>query len=339
MRRERIRLFRAATDVCLPFRWDISHRETFGGLLKTDRSGASLYSVPPKSRAASIACWTPYEGFFDNLLSCVARIVAAGGDADLVFVGRSLDNCFDLLSALLCESSWLREPGKRLTLLRFSHVRTTEDYKRRKQTGALSAYRAYLDSLALSPAKLIVRERPVALTDVICHGDTIQELLGLIREWTLEEKRDWPSVRRKLRVVGLLRAGDSYSEPPRPIWKQRRDGRHFERHVPVSAAWDTKLLDRGAFRGIAVPDRFWEFIADLQPKTSLSYSPTDWGTEEAAHPSHRDYCLAGLRAARTIYEAGCSPITRARFAKLLAAEASGMRNAECRRLVQEVRKR
>jgi hypothetical protein len=278
---------------------------------------------------------TDYDGFLDALLACAARTIALAGDSDLVIVGRSPESLFDLLSGLLAETSWQKETSQRLTLLRYSKGYTDEDVERPNQCIAIKAFRIYMYTLGLSPEKLIVRERPVALIDLVCSGDTMRQLLLLIRDWAIEEKVDWPAVRRKLCVVALVRKDDE--TPPRPRWKQRRDGRTGRWCWRTKADWIDELLDRGALREVAICSHLWDFLGNLQAKSTPSYPPDDWGTETAARPSHQPYHLAGLRAARRLYAAGCTPETRERFATLLRGEKLAMREAWCRRLVQEVR--
>jgi hypothetical protein len=309
----------------------MSHPEKLGTLLEEDINVGTTGSNDSPAPVYRI----DYDGFLDALLACAARTIALAGDSDLVIVGRSPESLFDLLSGLLAETSWQKEPSQRLTLLRYSRGHTQTALIRRKLPEVSAAFRTYMDILGLSPEKLIIRERPIALIDIICNGDTMHQLLLLIREWAVEERVDWPAVRRKLRVVGIIRRQDQIS--PRPRWKQRRDGRTGRWCWRTKADWIDELLERGALREVAIASRLWEFLGDYQAKSTPSYSPDDWGTETAARPSHEPYHLAGLRAARRLYAAGCTPETRERFASLLSCEKLAMREAWCRRLVQEVR--
>ena len=320
----------AANDTPLPFRWEIARRESLGGILEDRSAGLAKESSGQVFRIN-------YPGFQDALLACTARVLALAGDSDLVFVGRAPESLFDLLSGLLADTSWRRAQGQRLTLLRYSTGRSETAKARRKQPEVMAAFRAYMDSLGLSPEKLIVRERPIALVDLICGGTTMNQLLLLIQEWALEEKRDWPAVRRKLRVVGIARRYDE--TPPRPRWRQRKDGVTIQFSWHDEAQWVEELLERGALREFAVPSTLWDFLGDWQTKTTPSYSPEDWGEEVAARPRHEEYYLVGLRAARQLFEIGCEQVTRKHFAELLAAEEVGMREVHCRRLVREIRKR
>src|SRR5437660_2972519 len=52
----------------------------------------------------------------DRLLRCGVNVLRAGGDSDFVFVGRSLESVYDLLSGALARTSWY----DRLQLLQLS---------------------------------------------------------------------------------------------------------------------------------------------------------------------------------------------------------------------------
>ena len=73
-------------DVVRPFRWDIGRRSQLGSF---------PHVTPPET----------YPEFEDDLLACAARVLAFAGDSDLVFVGRSPQPLFDLLSGLLLDTS------------------------------------------------------------------------------------------------------------------------------------------------------------------------------------------------------------------------------------------
>jgi hypothetical protein len=63
----------------IPFRWDLTHRNHLGSLVDGE---------PAES----------YAAFLDHLLPCCSRVLAFGGDSDLIFVGRSPESIFDHLS-------------------------------------------------------------------------------------------------------------------------------------------------------------------------------------------------------------------------------------------------
>src|SRR5215467_11310374 len=163
-------------DPIIPFRWDLARRSQLGSLV-----GES----PPD--VCTILC--------EQLLPCAARVLAFAGDADLVFVGRSPQSLFDLLSGLLFETSWL----ERLTLMHFSMRRTDRAKIEAKHPQAIPALREYLKVLGLEPAGIASRGRPVTLIDWIQTGDTFGNLVELLHSWSVETGYDWNGVRRRLR--------------------------------------------------------------------------------------------------------------------------------------------
>src|SRR5215471_6881647 len=71
-----------------PFRWDLSRREQ---LPKVPLSMAVFKHWPQLK----------YSPDFDNELRiCAAKVIAAAGDTDWVFVGRSPEHLFDYLSGI-----------------------------------------------------------------------------------------------------------------------------------------------------------------------------------------------------------------------------------------------
>jgi hypothetical protein len=68
----------------VPFRWD---------LVTPDQLGSLLTGTAP-----------PDLWFLDDLVACAGKVLARSGNGDLVFVGRSLDSMFDLLSAALADA-------------------------------------------------------------------------------------------------------------------------------------------------------------------------------------------------------------------------------------------
>jgi hypothetical protein len=72
---------REAAEESLPFRWDLMAPDQLGSLL---------------AGTASPDLW-----FLDELVACAGKVLGRSGNGDLVFVGRSLDSMFDLLSGVI----------------------------------------------------------------------------------------------------------------------------------------------------------------------------------------------------------------------------------------------
>ncbi len=80
-----------------PFRWNISKREQV-----------------PKAPPIDFGALWPY--FEAELRACAARVIAAAGDTDWVFVGRSPEHLFDYLSGIF---AGMRDPWLRSLVLKF----------------------------------------------------------------------------------------------------------------------------------------------------------------------------------------------------------------------------
>src|ERR1700733_3274091 len=70
-----------------PFRWNMASSHLMRRLGRGERS-----TMPPHEQ--------------ERLLRCAAKVLRAGGVSDYVFVGRSLENMYDLLSGALSRTSW-----------------------------------------------------------------------------------------------------------------------------------------------------------------------------------------------------------------------------------------
>jgi hypothetical protein len=73
-------------EVVRRFRWDLTQRTRLGSLVDIE--------LPE----------TPQTFIYDVVESC-ARVVAAAGDSDIVFVGRSPESLFHFLSGVLAETT------------------------------------------------------------------------------------------------------------------------------------------------------------------------------------------------------------------------------------------
>jgi hypothetical protein len=249
----------------LPFRWDLTHRNHLGRLVKGNRA-------------------TTYDAFLDHLLPCCSRVLAFAGDVDLVFVGRSPESVFDHLSGLLFDSSWF----SRLALLHFSMRFTDEGEVLKERPGAISAMRAYLEQLGLHPEGIANRSRPIAFIDLVATGDTFGRLVKLLRNWTEKQSYDWNAVKRRIRILGITEK--TKTSPKTWRWQQH-------------SSW-VALLGRGAVTNVSVPPDLWNYLGNWQDKVSLSYTPPRWGASEAASPSYSDEQLKALRLAFELFELG-----------------------------------
>src|SRR5207244_13621968 len=146
IRRRRLQARRPGTMSSMhsfvPFRWDLTRRSQLDSLVEGTHPETCSELLEP-------------------LLPCAVRVLAFAGDADLVFVGRSPESLFDLLSGLLFDSSWF----ERLVLLHFSMYGLDWTKLNALHPEALPALRAYMETLALDPVRIAARDRPITVAE------------------------------------------------------------------------------------------------------------------------------------------------------------------------------
>jgi len=263
-------------DVVRPFRWDIRRRSQLGSLAHVD---------PPET----------YPEFEDDLLACAARVLAFAGDSDLVFVGRSPQPLFDLLSGLLLDTSW----NDRLRLLNVAlrHVGTPNQEQ-------LRAIYPYFAEVGLEPHTLARRPRTVALVDVVDTGQTFGKLVTLLEEWAHRERAEWRAVARKLRLVGM-----TWREKTSPnTWRWQQNAEWVDRLRPYE------------IKNVSLPWRLATYLAADVPKTSYSFPPEWWGDEEVTKPLRAGEAREALALAVRLFDLGREDATRRRFARALGRE-------------------
>jgi hypothetical protein len=245
-----------------------------------------------------------YPQFEDDLLECAMRVLVASGGSEIVFVGRSPESVFDLLSGLLEATTWER----RLHHLPLSLWNDRTQAQER-------VLRAYLRANELSPAALVEGERPRAICDLVSSGETLGQLVFVLERWCWEERLNWRAVRGKLRFVCVVEdtMGSSWQE---------------------EAAWP-ELFDGSAIRHVSVPVRLWRYLADRQPKTARSFTPARWGDRRVAAPERTKDRLEALRQARRLLLLGRWS-RRGLFSALVCQRA--MRERWLRSLVRELRR-
>jgi hypothetical protein len=274
-----------------PFRWD---------LLRPDRVGTLLDGVPE-----------PDLWFLDELTECAAKVVARSADADLRFVGRSLDSMFDLLGGALDGTSW----HGRLERLPLSCARDASDLTPRE----LRRLREHLAAAGLEPRALARRARPLALVDLVWRGRTFTTVQTVIRAWVEEVREPWPVVRLKLRYLGIT--SRKRTSPNTYRWAQ---------HLP----W-TRELPAVAVSSVSLDGSVWHLLGNVQGKTAASYPPARWFVDEDLRPreaepdgeqrsplapQHGADQRAALAEARALVAAGRSDAVRSALVRTMAAE-------------------
>ncbi|MFC0033457.1 hypothetical protein ACFFMM_28435 [Micromonospora chaiyaphumensis] len=229
-------------DVSPPFRWD---------LVTPDQLGSMLAGGPE-----------PELWFIDDLTECAGKVLARSGNGDLLFVGRSLDSMFDLLSGALAGIA----TEQRLARLPFSfHRRPVVDGRGKWRVPALSAEqrtaaRRVLTDLDVTPHALARRRRPVTFVDVVHEGSTFAELFELLDDWIAESREPWEVVRRKLRFLGVTRRRKT--SPHTWRWQQH-------------AEW-TRRLPAASVQNVSLHALVWSYFGDHQTKLTRSFRPDRW---------------------------------------------------------------
>lgn len=277
----------------LPFRWNVQQRATLGSLLDGPRK-----DIPEGSPAPSLPLDEPSyypANALGEMSSDCARIVALSNNADLFFVGRSLESLFDYLSGLLSDTDW----AERLWLLQFSWYG-----KPIIQPHELAGLRHYFESVELDPAHLARRKRPVVFVDIVASGETFGNLVVFLHQWAREAGADWGAVRRKVRIIGVT----SRTKTSPKAWR-------WQQHI----TWGD-MLPRQAIKSFAIPEGLWDYFGNVQEKTTDSYTHVRWGSYAAAQPMYDEAHLLALRLAVQCFDWGREKAQRQTFARQLSEE-------------------
>lgn len=248
----------------LPFRWDMGNPRL-------------------KRRLGRGPALTLTAGQRDELLRLAIEVLRQAGEVDLVFVGRSPENLFDLLSGVLRDTTW----RERLHLLQLSLKDDTPGRLRRVRPGALERLWRYFQALRLTPPQLLLRTRPVAFVDLVFGGRTFGNLQKVLRHWSGGEPWRWEPVRERLRWVCLVEHGSTRYAP----WGPRCS--RWARDVPPDH-----------LRRVRVDWRVWRHLADEQPKTTPPHDADAWGEPHATRPPEDEVRLRAARLGWALHQQG-----------------------------------
>ena len=266
-----------------PFRWD---------LVTPDQLGSLLEDTPE-----------PDLWFLDDLITCAGKVLARGGNGDLVFVGRSLDSMFDLLSGALAD---VEEPGVHRAALSFQRpgVATSRKWALPPLTPAeVARVREVLADAGVTPASLARGPRPVAFVDVVYQGSTFTQLFEVVRDWIEDEREPWSVIRRKLRFVGVtIRRKTS---PNTERWQQEEE-------------WPAALPARSVLN-VSLDYPVWSYLGDHQVKLHRSFKPKRWFAEPEG-PDHTDRTRAALAEAVALVARGRTRDVRRALARAVDGE-------------------
>lgn len=279
----------------VPFRWDVSRPHELGALADAEPAPA-------------------YPAFADDLRACCAAVLAAAGDVDLVFVGRSPESMYDYLRGACFDTSWRDRMALLLVSLRARRAPTRDE---------LAAMHGYLATVGLDPRDVARRRRPLALVDLVCEGGTFHRLAHLLHARACHTRADWRAARRKLRIVAI-----TARDPER---------RHEWSGALRRRVTGGGLLPRTAAANVTVDARLWNFLGNRQPKLTDSHAPQSWADPRvAAPPAHTPHLRSALRAAADLFRHARDRPERLRFISDLARHGA-LRHAALRTLAAELR--
>jgi hypothetical protein len=284
-------------EMSIPFRWDITKREQLG----------SLVAGPWEE---------PYPGFLWELQRCCARILALSDNSDLVFIGRSPENIHDYLCGLLADTAWRARP----ILLNISMYHDSVEKIPGRHPSAVEGIYEYFKHRELAPRQVLHQRNKIAFVDFVASGTTFKHLFGLYKHLAGRETKDLPSVKRKLRFVGITWWEEWEEEPYR--WNKESD-------------WVNELSAK-AVKNVSVSYEFWDFLAQYQEKTTDSHRPECWDTRRNQSIGHDKYTRRALTFASHLYRFGCTKEHRFKVARLLSKEPS-MKHRWFRSLISQLR--
>lgn len=267
-------------DPVTPFRWNIARREQIGRLCE----GVNVAQA--------------YAGFTGHLREAAVRVVAASQDGRLVFVGRSPEYIYDYLSGLFRDL----EEDRELTLLQFSAPREQVSSFAGSEPGKLAHLFSYLDTERLAPADIAAADRSVRFVDLVASGRTFAQLLAFLEHHAGQSETDWKAVKRRLGLIGLT--WRTKNSPNTRRWWQRPPW--TDEHAGLD------------IRSVSVHTGFWDFCGNNPQKVTPSHYAGRWSSLDDKGPPREEHHLAALALACSLYDRGCEPDERARFAAALA---------------------
>jgi hypothetical protein len=281
------------------FRWDLAHREQLGRLVAGE-------TVPT------------YRGFHDDLRMATAKGVARTLPADLVFVGRSVENLFDYLSGLFADLPY----APRLTLLPFSSpgydaARLSRDHPRE-----VAALLGHLEALGIDPAAIVARGRRIRFVDLVRTGNSLFVLFDLLRRWCRVQSVEWRAVTRLTGILGFT--WRTKNSPNTWRWQQNADW--LDDFPPSSVV------------NVSLEPGFWSWMGNHELKTTPSFTIDRWASGDGAEPNRHEWHLQAMRFALSLYERGRTRAERLKFSAALT-ELPEMRDREVRALVTFLRGR
>lgn len=239
------------------------------------------------------------KGSLTPLRQTLARVLVRARGADLVFVGRSPEPLRAYLGGLLAgvEVPWT------VTGLNVSLLNATLNSEQQMLLWPL------LDLAGLNPRDLVRGSRRAALVDVVASGGTFMEVHGALRHWASWQGIHPTAVRRRVALIGVIRAGT---------------GR------PGSWRWAAQPAFQGLDTGsVLVDHETWSFLAEQGDKVAPRWPPEKWAERPTTLPERTEQRMQALAHSRALYLLGQHPAERAAMSAALtdagAQAQSGLR--------------
>jgi hypothetical protein len=243
-----------------------------------------------------------FYGFREQLLEVCAEVLARSEGATIVFVGRSPENLYDLLGALL--RGVRRAP--RLQLLPFSFRTGTLGAAARlarTQGSAVDGLGRHLDELGLGPAEIAQHASGVTFVDCVCWGTTLGNLDEALELLATRRGVDPRAVAARSAYVGLTKESVGWS--------------HWRSDVESGGA---RLFEQGRASVVPISAQLWHHLAEHSPKTMDSYVPEQWASP-AQLPALDPRRARAIRLSVELMSFGRSTAVRKAFASKLARRA------------------
>ncbi|MEO0617900.1 MAG: hypothetical protein AAFZ01_01325 [Pseudomonadota bacterium] len=289
---------RKDAEPVLPFRWDMSRREQLGQL------------VPGNPRSA--LCHD------EEFIATAGKIIARTAASRMVFVGRSPESWFDLLSGSFADEA----DAPLLTLLRYSNRSWGTASLARDHPRALRAMKTYLTSESLAPDAIIAAPAPICFIDLVADGGTFEALCDLLCAWAEEAKQDVAALRAKIAFLGIT--SRTKNSPNTWRWYQ-------------APSWAEKFSSR-QLTSISISPELWDHLGNRQAKVTPSHPYWRWADPVQAQPPRGEKTSQALERAMALYDFGRSRAGRRALAEAITRSRE-MSAPETRRLVAVLRRK
>jgi len=275
-----------------PFRWNVSNPKLIERLGDGETQTLPDYQV-------------------DRLIRCAATTLRTG-DFDFIFVGRSLESVFDILSGALARTTsydrvqqlQISAQGNQSILdLRDEYLAFFRDFFYVPSWfepfgDKLDAFQSYLEYLQLTPEKLMSRNRSIAFVDVVWKGTTFGAIWDLLQFFAKADGISTTELAARIHWVAVVPTLPE-DDPDTP-WEASCS--EWTQAFPSSIHY------------VKLDSKLWFQLANSQFKTTPSHRVNQWD-RNTKPPKTGDHYYDAARGAREFYRRG--ERSRKRLAELL----------------------